>query len=122
MLDRPTPLKLPRQRLSPAGLAVSGALHIALVWMLLQYTPVQQAVRYVVYQAVRPFNAPATAPPASRAITPPAAPGTPGDPFSVFSRRPESSVPLQVTDTLPDTVGGKILKYRLRRRYADLYR
>ncbi|MCO1654600.1 AMP-binding protein [Pseudonocardia humida] len=26
------------------------------------------------------------------------------------------------TDALPDTVGGKILKYRLRDRYADLYR
>ena len=41
MLDRPTPLKLPRQRLSPAGLAASGVLHVALLWMLLQYAPVQ---------------------------------------------------------------------------------
>ena len=105
MLDRPTPLKLPRQRLSPAGLAASGVLHIALLWMLLQYAPVQQAVRYVVYQAVRPSSTPpVSSSSTSRAITPPAAPGTPGDPLSVFSLRPESSLPMQTTDTLPDTL------------------
>ena len=104
MLARPTPLQLPRQRFSPAGFAASGVLHIALIWMLLQYAPVQQAVRYVVYQAVRPFNAPAPSANASRAITPPAAPGTAGDPLSVFSQRPESSLPVQVTNTLPETL------------------
>jgi len=44
MLARPNPLQLPRQRLSPTGLAASGVLHIALVWLLLQVAPVQQAV------------------------------------------------------------------------------
>ncbi|HEY0823211.1 MAG TPA: hypothetical protein VGD76_05435, partial [Ramlibacter sp.] len=117
MLDRPTPPKLQRQRMSPEGLAATGVLHVALIWMLLQYTPVQQAVRYVVYQAVRPFQAPAaSSSSASRAITPPAAPGTPGDPLSVFTLRPESSLPLQATDTLPDTLRVPKRKPRRERR------
>ena len=61
MLQRPTPVTLPRQRMSPQALAASGVLHVALAWMLLQYAPVQQAVRYVVYQAIRPPPAQAPA-------------------------------------------------------------
>src|SRR5262245_6309271 len=101
MLQRPTTVPLARQRMSPAGFTASGLLHIALLWLLLQYAPVQQAVRYVVVQAIRPASPPAPAAPAattttSRAITPPASPGAPGDPASVFSARPESSVPMEV--------------------------
>ncbi len=104
MLHRPTSVPLPRQRVSPAGLATTGVLHIALVWLLLQYAPVQQAVRYVIYQAVRPASPPPPTSSASisHAITLPATPGTPGDPLSVFTLRPESSIPLQTTDTLPE--------------------
>jgi hypothetical protein len=118
MLARPNPLQLPRQRLSPTGLAASGVLHIALVWLLLQVAPVQQAVRYVVVQAVRPFNAPAPPPaaPVSRAITPPAALGSAGEPPAVFTQRPESSVPIQATDTLPDTLQQPRRKPRRERR------
>jgi hypothetical protein len=105
MLSKPNSVRLPRDRVSPGGIAASGLLHIALLWLLLQYAPVQQAVRYVVVQALRPASPPAPATPApSRAITLPATPGTPGDPLSVFTMRPESSVPLQATDTLPDTL------------------
>src|SRR3569623_754034 len=97
MLAKPTSVPLPRQRLSPAGAAASGVLHIALIWLLLQYAPVQQAVRYVMVQAIRPAapsRAPAP-PPVSFVNTLPAAPGTPGDPLSVFTLRPESSMPLK---------------------------
>src|SRR4051812_16605506 len=123
MLYRPIALPLPRQRLSPTALATSGALHVALVWLLLQYTPVQQAVRYVVYQAVRPFSA--TSPAAnssstSRAITLPARRGEPGDPLSVFTQRPESSIPLQATDTLPDLAQPRKRQPRRPRREAPL--
>ncbi|HET8746472.1 MAG TPA: hypothetical protein VFM98_12765, partial [Ramlibacter sp.] len=86
MLQRPTPVKLPRQRMSPQAAAATGVLHVALAWMLLQVAPVQQAVRRVVYQAVQPAAAPAAAPgPAaapSHAITLPAERGTRGDPLS----------------------------------------
>ena len=117
MLHRPNSVPLPRQRLSPAGVAASGVLHIALVWLLLQYAPVQQAVRYVVVQAIRPASPPVpVAPPPSRAITVPAAPGTPGDPLSVFSLRPESSMPLRTTDTLPETVQERKREPRRQRR------
>src|SRR5215217_4203353 len=102
MLDRPTSLPLPRQRLSPAGLATSGALHIALAWLLLQYTPVQQAVRYVVTQVSRPesANAPtsssaATAsPPPSRAITLTGPRGGAAESPDLFSNTPQSSLPM----------------------------
>src|SRR6478735_9473576 len=88
MLDRPNILALPRQRPSPAAMATSGALHIALAWLLLQYTPVQQAVRYVVTQVVRPQSAnppsastssAAPSPPPSRAITLPGPRGSSAD-------------------------------------------
>ena len=106
MLYRPTPVPLPRQRMSPAALATTGALHIALVWLLMQHTPVQQAVRYVVYQVVRPQSAPATssssasANSSSRAITMPSRRGEAFDPPEIFSNTPQSSVPMQVTNQL----------------------
>src|SRR5690242_7698950 len=112
MLDRPNILALPRQKPSPAALAASGALHVALAWLLLQYTPVQQAVRYVVTQVVRPqsANPPATSPaaasspPPSRAITLPGPRGSSAESPDLFSNTPQSSVPMQVTDQLPDTL------------------
>ena len=61
MLQRPNPRTLPRQRMSPAAMAATGALHVALVWLLLQQAPVQEAVRYVVYQTVRPAQPPPAA-------------------------------------------------------------
>ncbi|MDB5897381.1 MAG: hypothetical protein JWP41_983, partial [Ramlibacter sp.] len=121
MLYRPIALPLPRQRMSPTALATSGALHVALVWLLLQYTPAQQAVRYVVYQAVRPFSASApSANSSSRAITLPARRGEPGDPLSVFTQRPESSIPLQATDTLPDLTQPRKRQPRRPRRETSL--
>src|SRR3954469_10533143 len=117
MLHRPISVPLPRQRLSPAGVAASGVLHIGLLWLLLQYAPVQQAVRYVVVQALRPGAPPVPAsPPPSRAITLPASPGTAGDPLSVFTLRPESSMPLRTTDTLPDTLKQEKPRPRRQRR------
>src|SRR5215208_7124795 len=65
MLHRPTHPSLPRQRMSPAAMVTSGALHVALVWLLLQHAPLQQAIRYVVYQYVKPVSPGAQ--PASRA-------------------------------------------------------
>ncbi len=108
MLYRPTHADLPRQRMSPTALATAGALHVALLWLLLQYSPLQQAVRYVVYQYVQPIS-PAPAPAvSSRAITirPPVT-ASPPDSAAVFSRTPESSVPLKTTTQLPDTVQAK---------------
>src|SRR4051812_774921 len=126
MLYRPTPRALPRQRLSPPALTATGALHVALLWLLLQYAPVQQAVRYVVYQAVRPAPVPpaaasnsnSTAPARSRAIPLPATRGTPGDDQSLFTLRPESSLPVQATDTLPELAPPKPQKTRRPRREA----
>src|SRR3954451_25473354 len=119
MLAKPNSVLLPPQRPSPAGMAASGLLHIALLWLLLQYAPVQQAVRYVVVQALRPAPAPAraapAAPPVSRAITVPAAPGTPADPLSVFTLRPESNLPMRTTDTLPELQPRKPTPRRQRR-------
>ncbi|MBE7367742.1 hypothetical protein IM787_09205, partial [Ramlibacter sp. HM2] len=130
MLHRPNPASLPRQRMSPAALAGSGLLHIGLVWLLLQYTPVQEAVRYVVYQATRPSptapSATATAPPpsaaspSSRAITPPSALGEPADPPAVFSMRPDSSVPLQTTDVLPEVDPPRQPRPRRQRRESPV--
>jgi len=107
MLYRPNPAALPRQRMSPSALATAGVLHVALLWALLQYTPVQQAIRQVVSYA-RPIS-PTPAPPvASRAITirPPAI-TSPAESASVFSKTPESSVPLKTTTQLPDMLQSK---------------
>src|SRR5512133_886120 len=107
MLYRPTPAaNLPRQRMSPAALATASALHLALIWLLLQYSPLQQAIRYVVYQYVQPISP--TAPPApSRAITLRAPAATQPADSSVFSKTPESSVPLKTTTQLPETLQPK---------------
>ncbi|WP_199236671.1 hypothetical protein, partial [Ramlibacter sp. WS9] len=109
MLYRPTSTALPRQPMSPGALVTATAVHVALLWLLLQYSPLQQAVRYVVTQYVQPVSPPPTPPmAASRAITirPPAI-TTPADNASVFSRTPESSVPLRTTTQLPDTLQSK---------------
>src|SRR6187549_3357935 len=112
MLYRPTSAALPRQPMSPGAFVTATAVHVALLWLLLQYSPLQQAVRYVVTQYVQPVSPPPTppAPPTatSRAITirPPAI-TTPADSASVFSRTPESSVPLRTTTQLPDTLQSK---------------
>ena len=47
MLYRPNLPPLPPQRSSPGALVTAGAIHVALLWLLLQYSPVQQAIRYV---------------------------------------------------------------------------
>ncbi|MEO5672228.1 MAG: hypothetical protein ABIR26_16190, partial [Ramlibacter sp.] len=91
--------------MSPPALLTAGAIHVALLWLLLQYSPLQQAIRQVVVQyvqAVSPAPAPA---PESRAITvrPPAV-AAPAQSNTVFSKAPESSVPLQTTTQLPDTL------------------
>ena len=104
MLHRPSHPALPPQRMSPTAMVTAGAVHVALLWLLLQYSPVQEAIRYVVYQYVQPIspNAPTSG---SRAITarpPPAHLST--ETPSVFSRSPESSVPLKTTTQLPDAV------------------
>ena len=49
MLYRPTHAALPPQRMSPTALATAGAIHVALLWLLLQYSPLQQAIRHLVY-------------------------------------------------------------------------
>ena len=60
MLNRPTPQTLPRQRMSPPALATSAVIHIALLWLLIQYSPIESAIRYVVYQYVQPISPSAT--------------------------------------------------------------
>ncbi|MBE7942771.1 hypothetical protein IM725_19550, partial [Ramlibacter aquaticus] len=102
MLYRPTPPSLPPQRMSPAALATAGVLHAAVIWLLWKYSPIEPAVRYVVYQYVQPIS---PSPGASRAITlRPARPQASPDSQELFSRRVEPSVPLQATDQLPDTL------------------
>src|SRR5690242_15475988 len=107
MRYRPNPIPLPRQRKSPTAMATAIALHIAFVWLLLQHAPVQQVIRYVVVQATQPAAPPAaTTPPPppppvpnTRAITTQRAP-IPIEQNTeqpVFSRAPESTVPLQAT-------------------------
>jgi outer membrane biosynthesis protein TonB len=107
MLYRPNLPPLPPQRSSPGALVTAGAIHVALLWLLLQYSPVQQAIRYVVYQYVQPISPNANAP-TSRAITvrPPVSNRAAEMP-PVFSNTPESSVPLKTTTQLPDTVKAK---------------
>ena len=107
MLHRPTLPSLPRQRMSPTALVTAGAIHVALLWLLLQYSPLQQAIRYVVYQYVKPIS-PAAQPGSSRAITvrPPVTPHQ-AENAPVFSRTPETSVPLKTTTQLPDTMQAK---------------
>src|SRR4051794_11659718 len=106
MLYRTSPPQLPRQRMSPTAMVTAGAIHVALIWLLLQYSPVQQAIRYVVYQYVQPINPNSNvATPASRAITVRPSVSRPStESPSVFSNTPESSVPLQTTTQLPDSV------------------
>jgi hypothetical protein len=107
MLHRPTPPSLARQRMSPTALVTAGAIHVALLWLLLQYSPLQQAIRYVVYQYVKPIN-PTAQPGSSRAITvrPPVTPHQ-AENAPVFSKLPETSVPLKTTTQLPDTMQAK---------------
>ena len=105
MLNRPSHPALPAQRMSPTAMVTAGAIHVALLWLLLQYSPVQEAIRYVVYQYIQPIS-PNAATSGSRAITvrpPPAHLST--ETPSVFSRNLESSIPLKTTTQLPDTVG-----------------
>ncbi|HYF42382.1 MAG TPA: hypothetical protein VEA35_08020, partial [Ramlibacter sp.] len=101
MLQRPTPLTLPRQKPSPTAMVTAGAVHVGLLWLLLQHSPLQEVVRYVVHyaQPISPARSPSPAPAASsRAITisPPVTLRSSQD-LSVFSRTPESSVPLKTT-------------------------
>jgi hypothetical protein len=107
MLHRPTLPTLPRQRMSPTALVTAGAIHLGLLWLLLQYSPLQQAIRYVVYQYVKPIN-PTAQPASSRAITarPPITPDQ-AENAPVFSKVPETSVPLKTTTQLPDTMQAK---------------
>ena len=105
MLYRLTYPPLPRSRPSPAAAVTAGALHVALVWALLQYEPVQQAVRYVVYHYVQPISPNASsAATASRAISPAPLVLKQARRMPVFSNTPESTVPLQATTQLPDTL------------------
>ncbi|MDB5749784.1 MAG: hypothetical protein JWP65_205, partial [Ramlibacter sp.] len=124
MLDRPTSRALPRQRMSPAALAATGALHVALVWLLLQHTPLQQVVRSVVWQTVRPAQPPpastasanSTRSASSRAISPGAGRGAAADEPPLLATRPESSLPLETTLQLPDTLQPARPKARRQRR------
>jgi hypothetical protein len=107
MLYRPTLPSLPRQRMSPTAMVTAGALHVALLWLLLQHSPLQETIRYVVYQYVKPIS-PNAQSGSSRAITvrPPVATHQ-ADNAPVFSRTPESSVPLKTTTQLPNTLQSK---------------
>ncbi|MBC7601032.1 MAG: hypothetical protein H7255_00020, partial [Ramlibacter sp.] len=106
MLYRPTIPPFPQQRLSPTGMATAGAIHVALLWLLLQYSPIQQTIRYVVYQYVQPVSPASNN--ASRAITlrPPVVISNSESP-TIFSKNVESSVPLKTTTTLPDSLQHK---------------
>ena len=61
MLYRPATPPFPRERMSPAALATTTAIHAGLIWLLLQYSPLVPTIRYVVYQYVRPISPSATA-------------------------------------------------------------
>ena len=101
MLYRPVIPPFPRQRMSPAGMATTTAIHVGLLWLLLQYSPLVPTVRYVVYQYVRPISPSANN---SRAITVRPPNTSPSTDMSVFSNTPESSVPLKATRQLPETL------------------
>jgi hypothetical protein len=102
MLYRPATPPFPRERMSPGAIATATAIHAGLLWLLLQYSPLVPTVRYVVYQYVRPIS---PAPEANRAITiRPKAATSPTEAPAVFSNTPESSVPMQATAQLPETV------------------
>src|SRR4051812_7634998 len=117
MLIRPKHPELTRQRLSPAGALTAGAVHVAILWLLLQQAPVQEAMRYAVNyvqpitpptpRAATPAPAPAPAPRAdsSRAITvvPPVTLKS-ADQLTIFANTPESSMPVRTTTQLPKTV------------------
>jgi hypothetical protein len=107
MLYRPAHPPFPRKRMSPTAMATAGAIHVALLWLLLQHSPLERTIRYVVYQYVKPIS-PIAQSGANRAITirPPAATSQTESP-PVFSNTPESSVPLKTTTQLPDAVQAK---------------
>ncbi len=67
-------MNLPRQRLSRPALVTTGLLHLALLWLVLQSAPVQQAVRRVVTY-LAPITLPREkAPVPQHSITPKPAP------------------------------------------------
>src|SRR5437868_1696724 len=104
MLYRPATPPFPRERMSPAAMATTAALHVGLIWLLLQYSPLVPTIRYVVYQYVRPISPSANT---SRAITLRAPNASPSTDLSVFSNNPDSSIPLKATRQLPDTLQAK---------------
>ena len=96
-----------RRRVSPPSLLVAVALHLALLWLLNQYWPVEQAIRYVVFQVV-PLPPRPDAPVQSRAITL-SAPSSASASISeaqrelpALSRKVEKSTPVKNTRQLPD--------------------
>jgi hypothetical protein len=56
MIDPLAAFSLPRQRMSMHALVTVGALHIALLWVILQSGPVMQATRQVVIQYFSPIT------------------------------------------------------------------
>ena len=58
---------LPRGRPSAPALLVTGLVHLALIWALLQSPPVERAARQVVYQLLQPVPRPVIRPPTPEA-------------------------------------------------------
>ena len=63
---------LPRGRPSAPAQLVTGLVHLALLWALLQSPPVERAARQVVYQLLQPVPRPVIRPPIPEAPPPPA--------------------------------------------------
>ncbi len=77
-------------------------MHLALLWALSRYLPVERMVRYVVYQYAQPLSPMQDAASTSRAISPQGVSLRAAPELPLFSQAPPSTVPLQTTRTLPE--------------------
>lgn len=96
------PIELPRQGLSGPALVCAGALHVALLWLLLQTAPVEQAARQVVQylKPITPIQAPLPKP----------KPITEVSPKAVVVPVPESKAVHEVTPLRPVITPPKVVK------------
>ncbi|CAN5759370.1 hypothetical protein BH11PSE7_BH11PSE7_09100 [soil metagenome] len=110
MIFQPRSFQYPRRRMSPPALLAVLLFHGLLLWLINQHWPIERAVRNVVYQYVRPA-APEAAQeaPASRAITASRSLRAATE-LSIFAKTTESSVPLKITNQLPELAQAKASK------------
>ena len=88
--------QLPATRLSRPALLAVAALHVALLWLLLQTAPVQRVVRETVVMLNLPITQPLPKPPPKKVITP--------------LKKPEPPKPVEKPVEKPVVVKNKITK------------